>query len=194
MFFRFALVLRAFSKWGVPQTPESNTKVLLSVARCAKLWFWIRAESLVLCVTKPGCTYSSATWFCYAKVATQFSTQSGKQLRKSITIVFPLCGCGFALVLDKIKSLDKHNKSRMHEKQRNRLLLCCCASRWLTQSGKQQQKNVAIVFRFAVARIFCFRWGSRPKPWAVLCAVYLASGCAYRSGKCARPAKPCHST
>jgi hypothetical protein len=39
MFFRFALVLRAYSKWGVPQTPESNTKVLLVVARCAKLLF-----------------------------------------------------------------------------------------------------------------------------------------------------------
>jgi hypothetical protein len=35
MFFRFALVLRACFKWGVPQTPESNTKVLLNVARCA---------------------------------------------------------------------------------------------------------------------------------------------------------------
>jgi hypothetical protein len=29
MFFRFAVVLRAYSKWGVPQSPESNTKVLL---------------------------------------------------------------------------------------------------------------------------------------------------------------------
>jgi len=37
--FRFAVVLRAFSKWGVPQTPESNTKVLLIVAHCAKLLF-----------------------------------------------------------------------------------------------------------------------------------------------------------
>jgi hypothetical protein len=37
---------------------------------------------------------------------------------------FPLCVGGFALVLDKIKSLDKHNKSRMHVQQRNRLLLC----------------------------------------------------------------------
>jgi len=37
--FRFAVVLRAFFKWGVPQTPESNTKVLLNVAHCAKLLF-----------------------------------------------------------------------------------------------------------------------------------------------------------
>jgi hypothetical protein len=64
----------------------------------------------------------------------------------------------------------------------------------LTQSKKQQQNSIAIVFRFAVAGIFYFEWGSRPKPWAVLCAVYLASGCAYSSGKGARPAKPCHST
>jgi len=53
----------------------------------------------------------------------------------------------------------------------------------LTQSKKQQQDSIAIVFRFAVAGFFCFKWGSRPKPWAVLCAVYLASGCAYSSGK-----------
>jgi len=49
----------------------------------------------------------------------------------------------------------------------------------LTQSKKQQQNSIALVFRFAVAGIFYFKWGSRPKPWAVLCAVYLASGCAY---------------
>jgi hypothetical protein len=47
----------------------------------------------------------------------------------------------------------------------------------LTQSKKQQQNSIAIVFRFAVAGIFYFKWGSRPKPWAVLRAVYLASGC-----------------
>jgi len=103
-------VLRAFFKSGVPQTPESNTKVLLNVARCAKLWFWIRAESLVLSVTKPGCTNSGATWFYYADVAA-------------------------------------HS---------------------LSQSGKQQQNSIVIVFRFAVAGFFCFIWGSRPKPWAVL--------------------------
>jgi len=97
MFFRFAVVLRAFSKWGVPQTPESNTKVLLMVARCAKLWFWIRATSLVPGVTKPGCTNSSATWFCYADVAAQCLTQSGKQQQKSITLVFR-----FALVASRL--------------------------------------------------------------------------------------------
>jgi hypothetical protein len=84
---------------------------------------------------------------------------------------FPLCVGGFALVLDKIKSLDKHNKSRMHVQQRNRFLLCRGATRWLTQSKKQQQDSIAIVFRFAVAGFFCFKWGSRPKPWAVLRAV-----------------------
>ena len=124
MFFRFAVVLRAYFKWGVPQTPESNTKVLLMVARCAKLWFWIRATSLVPSVTKPGCTNSGATWFCYAGVATQCLTQSGKTTAEKHYSCFPLCVGGFALVLDKFKSLDKHNKSRMHEKQRNRLLLC----------------------------------------------------------------------
>jgi hypothetical protein len=43
--FRFAVVLRAFSKWGVPQTPESNTKVLLAVLRAVYL--------------ASGCAYSS---------------------------------------------------------------------------------------------------------------------------------------
>jgi hypothetical protein len=94
MFFRFALVLRAYSKWGVPQTPESNTKVLLDVARCAKLLFWIKATSLVMSVTKPGCTNSSATWFCYAVVAAQFLTQSGKTTAGKHCYCFPLCGCG----------------------------------------------------------------------------------------------------
>jgi hypothetical protein len=51
-------------------------------------------------------------------------TQSGKQQQKKHYSYFPLCVGGFALVLDKIKSLDKHNKSRMHKQQRNRLLLC----------------------------------------------------------------------
>ena len=97
MFFRFAVVLRAYSKWGVPQTPESNTKVLLDVARCAKLWFWIRAKSLVLSATKSGCTNSRATWFCYAVVAAQCLTQSGKQQQKSITLVFR-----FALVASRL--------------------------------------------------------------------------------------------
>jgi hypothetical protein len=39
MFFRFVVVLRAYSEWGVPQIPESNTKVLLVVAHRAKLLF-----------------------------------------------------------------------------------------------------------------------------------------------------------
>jgi hypothetical protein len=73
--------LCAYSKWGVPQTPESNTKVLLVVAHCAKLLFWIRATSPVMSVTKSGCTNSGATWFCYANVAAHCSTQSGKQQR-----------------------------------------------------------------------------------------------------------------
>jgi hypothetical protein len=90
-------VLRAFFKSGVPQTPESNTKVLLNVARCAKLWFWIRAESLVLSVTKPGCTNSGATWFYYADVAAHCLTQSGKQQQVSITLVFR-----FALVASRL--------------------------------------------------------------------------------------------
>jgi hypothetical protein len=124
MFFRFALVLRAFSKWGVPQTPESNTKVLLMVARCAKLWFWIRAASVVLSVTKPGCTNSGATWFCYAKVAYAVFDAKRKTTAVERCYCFPLCVGGFALVLDKIKSLDKHNKSRMHVQHCNRLLLC----------------------------------------------------------------------
>jgi hypothetical protein len=80
-------------------------------------------------------------------------TQSGKQQQKKHYSYFPLCVGGFALVLDKIKSLDKHNKSRMHKQQRNRLLLCWCATRWLTQSKKQQQNSIAIVFRFAVAEV-----------------------------------------
>jgi hypothetical protein len=37
--FRFAVVLRSYFKWGVPQTPESNTKVLLDVARRAGMLF-----------------------------------------------------------------------------------------------------------------------------------------------------------
>jgi hypothetical protein len=86
MFFRFAFVLRAYSKWGVPQTPESNTKVLLDVARCAKLWFWIRAKSLVLSVTKPGCTNSSATWFYYAVVATHFRRKAENNSRKALLL------------------------------------------------------------------------------------------------------------
>jgi len=39
------------------------------------------------------------------------------------------------------------------------------AAHWLTQSKKQQQNSIALVFRFAVAGFFCFKWGSRPKPW-----------------------------
>jgi len=93
MFFRFALVLRAYSKWGVPQTPESNTKVLLYVARCAKLWFWIKATSLVLSVTKPGCTNSGATWFCYAKVAYAVFDAKRKTTAVKHCYCFPLCGC-----------------------------------------------------------------------------------------------------
>ena len=94
LFFRFAFDgFALISKWGVPQTPESNTKVLLDVARCAKLWFWIRATSLVLSVTKPGCTNSSATWFYYAVVATQRLAQGKATAEKQC-----YCFLRFALV------------------------------------------------------------------------------------------------
>jgi len=96
---------------------------------------------------------------CYALVDAKRKTTAEKHYS-----CFPLCVGGFALVLDKIKSLDKHNKSRMHEQQRNRLLLCLGATRWLTQSKKQQQNSIAIVFRFAVAGIFCLCGAPAPNP------------------------------
>jgi len=72
----------------------------------------------------------------------------------------------YALVLDKvkqIKSLDKRNKNRMQEKNCNRLLLRQCATRLLTQSGKQQQKSIAIVFRFAMPQLY-FKCGVPQTP------------------------------